>query len=67
MDLVQLYAPPAPQNSVRVNANVRLEFIGDWPFWLGAAAQRAFYNGSMAVLPGLLGYSANYIATWTLS
>jgi len=35
-------------------------FASDWPWWLLASAQSALYNGSLAVLPGLLGYTVNY-------
>jgi len=36
-------------------------FISDWKWWLCASAQSALYNGSLAILPGLLGYTVNYV------
>merc|ERR1719291_1629841 len=35
--------------------------ISDWPYWLAAAVQSALFNCSLAVLPSLLGYTANMI------
>eukprot|EP00928_Gymnodinium_smaydae_P012952 TRINITY_DN1472_c0_g1_i2.p1 TRINITY_DN1472_c0_g1~~TRINITY_DN1472_c0_g1_i2.p1 ORF type:complete len:349 (-),score=45.28 TRINITY_DN1472_c0_g1_i2:31-1077(-) len=38
-----------------------LSFADEWQYWLAAAAQSAFYNGSLAILPGLLGYTTNCV------
>jgi uncharacterized membrane protein YdcZ (DUF606 family) len=47
---------------LRFKLGVPLYFsTDDWALWLSVGMQSAFYIGSLAVLPSLLGYTASYL------
>merc|ERR1712187_296060 len=47
---------------LRYRFNVTFHFsANDWPMWLVVGAQSAFYIGSLANLPGILGFTITYL------